>query len=480
MQRLSILFLLVTATGLIAQPPTPHFAIAVINAPSGAALCPQNVAADPAQVLGLSGGGTGTYYLSLCGNGAVEYGLAVTVIDGPGPDLQIEEVNANINENYLVEVSPDATTWYLVPGPYTNQTWAGDAALDIAGTGAPTVNFVRITDASGVTTGNTPGPDFDAILAINYLPPLVGGMPRIFPDAVVSYNQGATTTAQFLDPTRALGPPDAYRSETYVGPGTTTFTGTFYNFVAMGAGAVLVVGFSQDYIVDAPGGDLLVHEYYSPEGTLFTVDASDDGTNWFPMTSLGAVTPPTGPGQAITNNVQSFDLASTGLSRADYFRVVSTSTSTAGATPGADLDALEGVNFVAKDRSLVLMSPLTAGGLGEVLLTTAPFHVGDIAITAPALTPPLPVGSGLIIGPGAELRLAFQDPLLQFVLFDPAAAFFVSGTVSPLAGPSASVQVTLPPDPGLMGVIFYWQSALLPPGGGASTGVSNILPTVIQ
>ena len=473
--RLSLLALGVLATTLLAQQPTENCAVAVLTPPAGFAInCPQNVAQDPTVMLDLT---AANGYLSLCGGDLVEVQLGVTVIDGPGPDLQVDEVNSNVTEPYRVELSPDGVSWFPAPGPYANGAWGGDSAIDIAGLGLATVNFVRITDLSLLTVGNTPGPDFDSIVCINYMPPWFGGAPRAYADSLVSYNQGVTTSSVLTDGTRALGMPDAYRSEVYSG---TAWVGAWNNAVSMGAGASVVVFFSQNYIADGPGGDVIVHEYYSAEGQFLTVLGSDDGTNWVPLVPLGSVSSTYGNGALQTTNVQSFDLAGTGLPQADYIRIDSTSTVSTGATPGAELDAIEGVNFIPKVRRLTEATPLMAGGVGALELNVIPSHIGDIAVTVPSVGAPLPLGGGLSVGPGVELRLPFFDPVLQFVLYDPAGPLIVSGVFSPVgASGMTGVTVTLPPDPSLPGLILYWQSVLFPAVGGA-TGASNLLVTTVQ
>lgn len=467
----SALFLVPAA---LAQVPTEHCGVAVLTQTNAGVLCPSNVAGDASRALDLSGAGTGTYYVSLCGADFCAITLGVTVIDGPGPDLQIEEVNPNTAETYNVEVSADGSVWYPAGFGY-----AGDVAIDISGTGTATVNHVKLIGATATVTGTTPGPDIDAVIAINYLPPLFGGSTRPYADLVVSYNQGVTVTSPYIDPSKALGIPNAYRWETWLGPGTTTFSGFYDNFVSMGQGAVLVLSFSNDYIIDGPGGDLIVHEYYSAEGGLFTVEASDDGVHWGPMTLVGSVSPTHGAGMTLTNNVQSFDLGGSGYLSADFIRITSIATSGAGTTPGGEIDALEAVYSTPKTRKLVVGSPLTTGGSGTIVLT-APGSVGELAIIAPAVLPPLAPGAGLIFSPGVEFRLDLTDPVLNFVLFDPLGPLIVSGNIGPvpMSPPEVTTTVNLPFSPSLLGLVLYWHGVLV--SGSTVTGTTNILHSRIQ
>lgn len=475
-QTRSLLLVLLLCTAALGQQATENCAIAVLTPPNPALLCPTNVAVDPSVVLDLPASdapGTGGY-LSLCGFDRVAFLLGVTVIDGPGPDFQIEEVNSYATEPYLVEVSSDGITWVPVPGPITG-AWAGDMAVDIVGTGLATVNAVALIDASGATTGTTPGPDFDSIVAINYAPPNFGPGPRPYADTLISYNPGLSTTNTFQDGTQALGIPNSYRNETYNG---STFTGAYYNFVCLPAGSSLVVAFSQDWVVDGPGADLIVHEYYSIEDQFY-VEASDDGVNFQPMALTGNVSPIYGTTSVATPNIRAFDLAGTGLLQADYFRMVSTSTATSGSTPGPDLDALEAVNFSAKARKLFVATPLAVGLPGAITLA-APAHSGQVWVTLPSATPPVPPAFGYPIGNGHEFRLPLSDPVLQFVLFDPSASAIFTGTYGVLPGNGIGTTTVLVPfAPSLQGVTLWWHSALFPAGSGVSTGTSNIIAAVI-
>ncbi len=455
----------------LAQQVTENCAVAVLTPGASATLCPANTHPDDTHVLDLSGSttaaSTASTYRSLCGGDRVEFTLGVAVVDGPGPDLQIEEINPNTAEPYRIEVSPDGVTWYPAPGPYTGGTHAGDSVVDLAGILTAPVQFVAIIDASLTTAGTTPGPDFDAIIAINYQAPLFGGSVHAYADTVIAHVPGASTTNLFVDPTRALGMPDAYRVETFVGPGTTTFAGSFFNFVSLPAGANLTVLFSRSWIVDGPGADVVIHEYYGAE-PQYTVEASDDGTSFVPLAFVGDVAPAHSPSHVASANVRAFDLAGSGLARADYIRITSTSTATTSGSPGPDIDAVEALHATAKDLWFAPLAPLSQGGTGSVIMTS-PAHGGEPYITVAGLNPPVPAGSGLPLPGGGEVRVdVFGDPLIQFELTDPAAALFfggLSGTL-PFATATAVTTMTLPPaPPSLSGIVLTWQSVVLSPSG---------------
>ena len=150
---------------------TERVAVAVLAPSSATTLCPANAATDATRVLDLA---ASNGYLSLCGLDRAEFTLGVAVIDGPGYDLCVVEENSSVTEPYGVEISADGATWFNVPGPYAGNH-NGDTGIDIQGIGPAFVQFVALIDRSGVVTGTTPGPDFDAIYAIHYLPPLFAG-----------------------------------------------------------------------------------------------------------------------------------------------------------------------------------------------------------------------------------------------------------------------------------------------------------------
>ncbi len=164
----------------------------------------------------------------------------------------------------------------------------------------------------------------------------------------------------------------------------------------------------------------------------------------------------------------------------DFVRVVSTATGSTGATPGGEVDAIEAVNFQSKPRALSVGTPLVAGGVGTIVLN-APSHVGDVAVIVPTLAPPLAAGTGLPMPQGGELRLDLNDPVLNFVLFDPLGALIVNSPISPVP-PSGQVvvQVTLPLDPTLIGLRLNWQSVLFQASPFNPLAASNLCVSIVQ
>lgn len=85
------------------------------------------------------------------------------LIDGPGPDLHLFEVGAQI-EAMLVEISRDGQRWHRV-GVVSGQP----ASVDIADVAEPGVRYpyVRITDQKDYCSGRYAGADLKAVGLIN-------------------------------------------------------------------------------------------------------------------------------------------------------------------------------------------------------------------------------------------------------------------------------------------------------------------------
>ncbi|MEE2711845.1 MAG: hypothetical protein VX913_03635 [Planctomycetota bacterium] len=453
---------------------TERVAVAVLAPSSATTLCPANTATDATRVLDLA---TSNGYLSLCGLDRAEFTLGVAVIDGPGYDLCVVEENSSVTEPYGVEISADGATWFNVPGPYAGNH-NGDTGIDIQGIGPAFVQFVALIDRSGVVTGTTPGPDFDAIYAIHYLPPLfAGNIPHVYPDRLLAYAPGSSTSNLFTDASEALGPPNAALTQTLSGA---TFLNNYTGFVALPAGASLVVFFSHDHVIDGAGPDLASHEYFSPEDQ-FVVEASDDGWSWMPMTLSGNLSPTYGVGAIQTANIRGWDLAGTGLTQADHFRVVSTATATTGATPGPDFDALEAISSAPKARQLSVSGSIAPGATFSLDLF-AVAHGGEYYAVLPSGTPPLPFGGGVTVGPGVEWRLPLTDPLLTYAAYDPTSSAWFANLFGQLTWATAMAQatVTVPNLPALSGAEVWWHAGFVPTGTTQASGTTNLIWTRIE
>lgn len=116
-------------------------------------------------------------------------------------------------------------------------------------------------------------------------------------------------SAPFMDPTRALGPPDG-------------------RTVALGIGAMITVRFFRQ-IPDGPGPDLRIYKV-GPDGSEARVAVSADGATFHEFGSRAA-----GP-------TSEYDLASIGETSAYYVRI--RGTDDLGLEPGFDLDAVESLH----------------------------------------------------------------------------------------------------------------------------------------
>jgi hypothetical protein len=115
--------------------------------------------------------------------------------------------------------------------------------------------------------------------------------------------------APFMDPTRALGPPDG-------------------RTVALGIGAVITVRFFRQ-IPDGPGPDLRIYKV-GPDGSEARVAVSVDGVSFHEF------------GTRAEGPTSEYDLASIGETSAYYVRI--RGVDNLGIEPGFDLDAVESLH----------------------------------------------------------------------------------------------------------------------------------------
>ncbi|AKQ63397.1 Cell surface protein [Myxococcus hansupus] len=184
-----------------------------------------------------------------------------------------------------------------------------------------------------------------------------------YADEVVSFTPGPSAGfGQDRFPDVVLGPPSGLGAD----------TGSL-DVLSLGRGGSIVLRFTDIAVVDGPGVDLLVFEnpfhiaggpnVYSERGI---VSVSDDGVTWFafpcattdaaggypgcagvapvfanPANGISATDPAVAGGDG-------FDLATVGLSRARYVRIVDAGNNRYGGTSGGfDLDAVAVVNGVS-------------------------------------------------------------------------------------------------------------------------------------
>ncbi|WP_370573658.1 hypothetical protein [Methanomethylovorans sp.] len=121
--------------------------------------------------------------------------------------------------------------------------------------------------------------------------------------------------------------------------------------LSLGGGYVIVDMGANELIIDEDGDDLRVYEkdqiFYGKDAPeAYEVFVSQDMETW---ESLGE-----GKGTA------EFDLADSKLNWARYVKIEDRETSTAGREPGADIDAVEALNFAEEPKSAIPV-PSTPG-----------------------------------------------------------------------------------------------------------------------
>ncbi|ATB50612.1 cell surface protein [Corallococcus macrosporus] len=180
-----------------------------------------------------------------------------------------------------------------------------------------------------------------------------------YADEVVSFEPGDSAGfGQDRFPDIVLGPPSG------LGPDNGSL-----DVLSLGRGGEIVLRFTDLAVVDGPGVDLLVFEnaFLVADGSTYSergiVSVSDDGVNWhpFPCATTDAeggypgcagVTPVhANPANGISATDPAvaggdgFDLATVGLRRARYVRIVDAGNNRYGGTSGGfDLDAVAVVN----------------------------------------------------------------------------------------------------------------------------------------
>ncbi|MFP2956893.1 cell surface protein [Myxococcus sp. 1LA] len=183
-----------------------------------------------------------------------------------------------------------------------------------------------------------------------------------YADEVVLFEPGDSAGfGQDRFPDVVLGPPSGLGSD----------NGSL-DVLSLGRGGKIELRFTDIAVVDGPGVDLLVFEnaFLVPGGTTYSergiVSVSDDGVTWheFPCATTDAaggypgcagVTPVyANPANGISATDPAvaggdgFDLATVGLSRARYVRIVDAGNNRYGGTSGGfDLDAVAVVNGVS-------------------------------------------------------------------------------------------------------------------------------------
>jgi hypothetical protein len=275
-------------------------------------------------------------FVSLGNNGQLTLEFTqVYIVDGPGADIHVFEVGPEV-EGTKLEVSTDNVNWIEV-----GNISGGTASVDLNGYISSTdqISYVRLTDLSnGGTT--TPGADIDAVAGINTVTKTasnpteekdytddqgniitVNSGVKSFANQVVDFNVGSGSNTMD-NPNDALGEPN-YSRDPWVG------------FVSLGNNGQLTLEFTQVYIVDGPGADIHVFEV-GPEVEGTKLEVSVDNMNWIEVGNISGGT----ASVDLNGHIASTDQIS-------YVRL--TDLSNGGSiTPGADIDAVAGINTILK------------------------------------------------------------------------------------------------------------------------------------
>lgn len=127
-----------------------------------------------------------------------DFGL-ISIIDGPGADINIYEVDNGIVEFNLVNilVSDDGITFVSINstiGPAVDligDEVHGNASFrrgfDLAGSGLSSVRFLRVQGTGSGAAGGNNGFDLDAVAAVNFIPT---------PGAIALVGMGGLTVAR--------------------------------------------------------------------------------------------------------------------------------------------------------------------------------------------------------------------------------------------------------------------------------------------
>lgn len=106
-------------------------------------------------------------YVSLGKNGIIKLGFANFVMNVPGDDFKVFEVNSgeqDPTETAKVEISQDGEHWFVV-GTASNSNPSGETAFDISETGLSWFEFIKISDTTNFNEQpeNANGFDLDAV-----------------------------------------------------------------------------------------------------------------------------------------------------------------------------------------------------------------------------------------------------------------------------------------------------------------------------
>lgn len=311
------------------------FAVNVVEYTPGSPL-PKSIGnQDPDQALGLpdfvSIDDTPESYVCLSKNGQIVLEFGHTFYDADGIDLFVFEIGPSA-ESILVAVSSDLNTWYDV-----GKVSGSNTGIDMKGSVPDGMKFryVRLIDGGKNNYSQPyPGADIDAVCVMPEASDIYRFVDRngnevvvpidSFADSVIEFTAGSpfTTRVKNQNPQVTLGLPD--------------YTSTSdSSYLSMGSGGVLVLGFEEE-ICDGEGDDIYIFEIGpSVEDTI--VEVSSDLKKWYEV----------GIAEGKTAGLDLNGKVPENMTFA-YVRLTDLRTDTAMPTPGADIDAVCGLNTYSR------------------------------------------------------------------------------------------------------------------------------------
>lgn len=277
--------------------------------------------------------------------GSVVLEFDVNIYDGEGDDIHIFEDGGSSMENVRVAVSSDLNTWYDL-GTVGGKT----ASVDLDGKvpGGSSFRYVCLVDGKSSTSG-WPGADINAVAGLNVRPLTVeqqsAGTPSFssypfvdrkdnlvivprnaFAARVVSFEAGTPWTADptHMNPQTTVGKPDYQNSE---------IDGTI-GALTLGCSGVLILEYDTS-IYDGEGDDIYVFEV-GPDAEATKVAVSSDLETWYDV----------GTAQGSTSGVDLNGKVPEG-SHFRYVRLTDAKKTDGSRWPGADIDAVAGLNVKA-------------------------------------------------------------------------------------------------------------------------------------
>ena len=319
------------ADGTFLKGEADSFAVSAVEYRPGTPRPENDENRDPGAALGfpdfVSVSETPEAYVSLGSGGQLVLEFGAAIFDEAGEDIYVFEVGPS-KERVTVEVSADLAEWIEVG---TVSGTRGGVDLQGKVPEGESFRFVRLTDDGSNQYGQPyPGADIDAVCVMPRTSELYRFTDRenrtvvvptdSFADEVMEFTPGTPFTSQAKngDPAVTLGLPD-YSS---VSDGS---------YLSMGGGGVLVLRFDRE-IVDGDGDDVYIFEV-GPSVEACSVEVSVDQVSWY---GIGLAQGKTA-GLDLRGKVPEHTAFR-------YVRITDQRTNPDMPTPGADIDAVCGLN----------------------------------------------------------------------------------------------------------------------------------------